>query len=301
MSIPSYPSPKHLGDRHIEGLLPGPVVVQEKVDGSQISFGVTLDGELRIRSRGGPVAVNTSDKLFAPAVAAIMAVKGDLPVGHVFRGEAVTRPRHNALLYGRVPAGFVALFDQCNTLGQYADPAALADTARALGFDAVPTYHVGELRDLALVEEWLGRTSFLGGCKIEGVVIKNYALAHAGAEHFAGKVVSEAFKETRGAGQPNTAAAFDPVALADLYRTEARWQKAVQHLAEAGELTDTPADIGKLVREVQVDVEMERGEEIRNALYALYRKQFASTFVKGLPEWYKGKLLEKVKESLSDS
>lgn len=301
MSIPSYPSPKHLGDRHITDLLRGSVVVQEKVDGSQISFGVDYEGTLRIRSRGGPIAHNTSDKLFAPACAAIVAVKDRLPTGYVFRGEAVTRPRHNALLYGRVPAGFVALFDAHNADGHYADPAVLADLGRDLGFDVVPTYHVGELRDLAAIDEWLGRQSFLGGCKIEGVVIKNYALAHAGAEHFAGKVVSAAFKEIRGEGQPNTKAADGPQALADLYRTEARWQKAVQHLREAGELTDTPADIGKLVKEVQADIETECGEEIRNALYALYRKQFASTFVKGLPEWYKGKLLEAVKETLTDS
>lgn len=300
MSLPAYPSPKNLGDKHILDLLRGPVVVQEKVDGSQLSFGRDIEGRLQIRSRGGPVAWDTQDKLFGPACGSISSIQERLPPGFVFRGECVTRPRHNVLQYGRVPRGFVALFDVTNSVGAYADPEGLAAIAAELGFDVVPTFHVGDLADLAVLEEWLRRESFLGGCKIEGVVIKNYALAHV-TEHFAGKVVSAAFKEKRGEGRPDTAAAESPATLAEVYRTEARWRKAVQHLRETGELTDTPADIGKLVREVQTDIEKEHGAEIREALYALYRKQFASTFVRGLPEWYKGELVEKVKESLSDS
>lgn len=292
-SLPSYPSPKNLGDRHILDLLSsGPVLVQEKVDGSQISFGVNLEGNLMIRSRGGPVAWNTQDKLFAPAVAAIVAVRNRLTPGHVFRGEAVTRPRHNALAYGRVPAGYIALFDHQGSCGAYSAPEALAGWGRELGFDVVPTYFHGALTDLGVVAEWLQKDSFLGGCKIEGVVIKNYALAHAGAEHFAGKVVSEAFKEKRSAGRPSPLGKDSPETIAEVYRTEARWNKAAQHLREAGVLTDTPADIGKLVKEVQEDVEKEHGAEIRDALYALYRKNLMSTFVKGLPEWYKRRLME---------
>lgn len=293
MALASYPSPKNLGDRHILDLLNGgPVVVQEKVDGSQISFGIDYDGKVHIRSRGGPIAWNTQDKLFAPAAAAIVAIKDQLEPGHIYRGEAITRPRHNCLKYDRVPAGYIALFDHQSSCGNYSSPEALAARGRDLGFEVVPTYFVGEISDPAVFSEWLQRDSFLGGCKIEGFVIKNYALAHAGAEHFAGKVVSEAFREKKGEGRPNPTAADSPLTMAETYRTEARWNKAAQHLREAGVLTDTPADIGRLVKEVQDDIEKEHGEEIRAALYTLYRKQFMSTFVKGLPEWYKGKLAE---------
>lgn len=50
----SYPSTFALGHRAIADLLLDPVLVEEKVDGSQFSFGVfEQDGERVIRCRAG--------------------------------------------------------------------------------------------------------------------------------------------------------------------------------------------------------------------------------------------------------
>lgn len=51
MHLPSYPKIYALGHKAIEELLHDDVCVQEKVDGSQISFGL-LDGKLYISSKG---------------------------------------------------------------------------------------------------------------------------------------------------------------------------------------------------------------------------------------------------------
>lgn len=289
--LPSYPSPKHIGDKHIEDLLTHEVVVQEKVDGSQISFGVDAEGVLSLRSRGGSLRVDTPDKLFAPAVEYVRSIKDKLVPGWTYRGEAVCAPRHNLLKYNRTPKGFIALFDVYQPGTGYLTPEQLAGEALRLGFEAVTVLYTGKLPDPGVLQAFLNQESFLGGPKMEGYVIKNYTLANAHAEHFAGKVVSDAFKERRGLKTKSDHS--DPMeALIANYTTEARWRKAVQHLREAGKITDTPADIGPIIKEVQADIEAECGDEIRAALYAIHTKALRGGFVRGLPEWYKATLAE---------
>lgn len=56
-----------LGHREILGILDDPVIVQEKIDGSQISFGV-IDGEISIRSKGADIYPESPPKMFKKAV-----------------------------------------------------------------------------------------------------------------------------------------------------------------------------------------------------------------------------------------
>lgn len=51
--VRSYTSPKHFGTRDVANVLDGCVVVQEKVDGSQMRVLLEEDGQLRVFSRGG--------------------------------------------------------------------------------------------------------------------------------------------------------------------------------------------------------------------------------------------------------
>lgn len=50
--IHSYPTIYNLGHRAIVDLLKGPVIVEEKIDGSQISFRKDEQGDLEVRSKG---------------------------------------------------------------------------------------------------------------------------------------------------------------------------------------------------------------------------------------------------------
>jgi hypothetical protein len=82
------------------------VLVEEKVDGSQFSFG-RFGGELRVRSKGRQFDPDAADKLFASAVAHVAQL--DLRDGYTYRGEVLSKPKHNVLAYGRVPAGNVII------------------------------------------------------------------------------------------------------------------------------------------------------------------------------------------------
>lgn len=284
-----YPSPQQIGHRSIRNLFDGPVVVQEKLDGSQISFGIDSAGTLRVRSRGALLNLAAPDKMFAAGIASIQARKDKLLPEAIYRGEYLGRTKHNVLAYDRVPNGNIALFDVVVS-GSYLPPQPLAAEATRLGFDSVPVIYEGALSSPEPLRAFLDRVSFLGGCKVEGVVVKNYALA--GGEAFAGKFVSEAFKEMHTKTPKNRQETL-PIQeeIVQAFRTSARWAKARQHLREAGVLKDSPADIGALIKEVNADIERECLEEIKERLYAHFARALRTGFVYGLPEWYKNELL----------
>jgi len=80
--------------------------------------------------------------------------------------------------------------------------------------------------------------------------------------------------------------------LKENYRTEARWNKAIQHLKENGELTGTPKDIGGLLKEIYVDIETEEKENIKDQLYSIYKSDIMKYATHGLAQWYKEKLVK---------
>lgn len=299
--IPSYPSPKQLGERSVKNIFDGPVVVQEKLDGSQISFGV-LGGELRVKSRSAPINVLAPDKMFSKAVEHLKTVQHLMPEGFVFRGEYLNRPKHNVLAYDRTPKGNIMLFDvQAVTNGnvEFLSVGEVYAWASKLGLEGCPLIHSGPLDGPEALRPMLDRVSVLGGAKIEGVVVKNYALAKTVEDTFAAKFVSEEFKEVH-AGKavgaergPKEAEESVEDRIIRAHKTPARWQKAVQHLREQGVLTDSPKDIGLLVKEVQKDTLEECGDGIKNELFADFAPRLKVGIVDGLALWYKDFLHKK--------
>lgn len=302
----SYPSIFALGHRALSELLLDPVIVQEKVDGSQFSFGVfdcdkepalslqVGDGRyLLCRSKGAVLNIIAPDKMFAPGVETAKRLAPDLVPNWTYRGEYLAKPKHNALAYERIPRQHVILFDVNTGHEEYAATDVLQTEADRLGLDIVPLLHEGMVTDVAMVREFLSRISCLGGQPVEGVVIKNYARFGPDKKALMGKFVSEAFKEVHAAewkkDNPSSGDVIDT--LIGRYRTPARWEKAVQHLRDAGTLTDSPRDIGELFKEVPADVEKECADEIRDMLYAWAWPKIRRGVAAGVAEWYKDRLL----------
>ena len=289
----SYPQIYALGHRAITELLLDPVVVQEKVDGSQFSFGL-IDGVLHMRSKGAVVDPRSPDKLFAAAVNTVcnLQERGLLHEGWTYRAEVLAKPKHNTLSYARVPVGNLVLFDIVVGDEEYLSPLLVSEVAIQLGLEVVPTFFEGRVSDLVQLEAFLERESFLGGVKIEGIAIKNYSRFGVDKKALMGKWVSEAFKEIHGADwqerNPNRTATIEK--LVSELNTTARWEKAIQHIRDGGGLTETPADIGPLIREVVADIAKEEMERIKDVLFDYFWKDISRGVVRGLPEWYKEKL-----------
>lgn len=289
----SYPKVWNLGHPALEALLDGDVVIQEKVDGSQFSWRWDGEDDLDLRSKGAVIHRAAPDKMFARAVESVEGRLHKLHPGWVYRGEYLMKPKHNALFYSRVPEGNIILFDVETEPDRFLPPEELALHADHIGLE-----HVTQFTCAPTHEEYmklLELESALGGVRIEGVVVKNYGQFGKDGKVLMGKHVSEAFKETHKkewkAGNPT---ARDVVqTLIDELRTPARWGKAVQHLAEAGELEHDPRDIGKLIKEVQRDLEEEEVEYVKQKLYDHFFPQIRRGASGGVAEWYKAQLFER--------
>lgn len=300
----TYPKVYNLGHAGVKDLLLDEVIVEEKIDGSQFSFGVfvpldTATPELRVRSKGAIMLVDAPEKMFAPAVETAKALRPLLREGWTYRAEYLSKPKHNTLCYNRIPERHLILFDVNSAQEEYLSYGAKANEAHRLGLEVVPLLHHGRIDSLGFFRTFLERESILGGQKVEGVVVKNYTRFGIDGKALMGKFVSEEFKEVHaGDWKERNPNAKDVVQrIIDDYRTPARWQKAVIHLKELGQWEGSPRDIGTLMRLAQEDVLQECEAEIKERLFLYAKEQIVRGVAAGLPQWYKEQLLKQQFES----
>lgn len=302
MIVPDYGKIFALGKREVADILDDFVEVQEKVDGSQISFMVDLDGNLFVRSKNVQIDIDNPGP-FEIAVRELKARAHRMQPGYVYRGEFLRAPRHNVLAYDRVPHGHVCLYDVQTQIGPRPS-GFVADEAERLDLEAVTCLFAG-LTDRQRINALLTFGSFLGG-KMEGVVIKSRRrtgrwITDKGRRVWSpdedprhqlplmAKLVSKQFKEV--AQRPRTNVQADPVAaIGAKYATEARWQKALQHLADQGLLKGDMGDMPRLLGEVARDVKEEEEEAIKDALFKAFWKKIARRTGEGMADWYRRKV-----------
>lgn len=290
----SYPSIFNLGHRYVADLLLDPVLVEEKVDGSQFSFGV-IDGELRCRSKGAEINIDAPEQMFSKAIGYVKSKHDDLHPGWTYRGEYLQKPKHNALVYDRVPNNHIIIFDINIAEEAYLSYDAKRIEAERIGLEVVPILWNGKIDAIEHFKVLLDRTSYLGGQKIEGVVVKNYSRFGPDKKVLLGKYVSEAFKEVHKgewrAANPTTGDIITN--LINELKTPARWDKAIHHLRDAGVLEDSPKDIGLLMKEIPNDIQKEEEEYIKQKLFEYAWPQIRRGTTAGVPEYYKQLLLAK--------
>ena len=295
--IPKYQKVRQMGMREVADIFDGPVEITEKLDGSQFAFGI-VGGELQYRSKGRQIprhSVAESD-LFYNTVTYVEAIAeaGLVPEEFWFYGEAFKSPKHSTLRYNRIPRNHFALWAATGVAQQDWFPyGGLQTFADAMEVELVQHIPLNNNASPQAILNFLASKpeSQLGG-QVEGVVIKNYAKEHYERDdhHYVmcAKYVSEAFKEVheKSWNRENTGKGKWTV-FQEQFRTEQRWHKAIQHLAENGNLTGSPKDIGNLLQEVQRDIGMECKEEIKTFLWREFGKDLLRNSTRGLPEWYK--------------
>jgi tRNA-dihydrouridine synthase len=236
--------------------------------------------------------------MFSKAIEYILSIEDKLPDNIIFYCEYLKKPKHNTLKYNKTPKNNLVLFGVCDTTDKFiSEHDKLKEYAELLDIDLIPLIYKGKIKKIEKVKKMLEKESYLGGCKIEGVVVKNYnkqfLLGGQPMPLMAGKYVSEEFKEThrsRWGKEEKTKSRLD--VFAESFRTEARWNKAIQHLQENGELENSPKDIGKLLKEIKFDIENEEGEDIKDWLYNEFKSIILKKATTGFPEYYKNELLK---------
>ncbi len=293
-TLKGYSKIYNLGNSLINNLLKGDINVEEKLDGSQISFGV-IDGNLVCRSKSADLYFDKPEKLFSQGLQSIKKIESLLTPNWIYRGEYFSKPKHNALIYDRIPTNNIILFeveteDSCLSYEEK------AKEASRIGLEVVPLVFQGKGDDLTIADfnKLIDRVSILGNVKIEGVVIKNYSVITRDEKVMMGKHVSESFKEVHKHDFKKSATPKDIIVqLIEAYKSKARWQKAIQHLNEVGQISFEPKDIGILIKEIQRDVEEECKDEIKEKLWDFAQPYIMKGIIDGFPQYYKDKLVEK--------
>lgn len=301
--ISSYPKIHNLGHPEIAEIFMEPVQIEEKVDGSQFSFTVNASGEVLCRSKNNMIE-GDGDKMFKAGVESAREIAANATPGWVYCCEYLGKPKHNVLAYERIPENHLMLFD-VRLVGeaQYAGHEMRTEEAEKLGLETPPVLYVGMVRDLQELETFLELDSFLGGQKLEGIVIKQYGMFGRDDKPLMAKVVRQEFRELHGQEwKKNNPAAKDIKGqLGDWVHSEARWIKAIQRRAEAGELIDGPQDIGPLIEMIKDDIEVEEIDRIKERLYDWAKRDILRGAIRGFPEWYKARLLEQQQFGASDA
>ncbi len=289
----SYPKVYAIGHAYVKDLFDGEVVVTEKVDGSQFSFGV-FDGEIRIRSRGKVHEIEAPDKMFNQAAETVKAIAPKLRDGWTYRGEYLKSPHHNVLSYDRTPVGHIIIFDINIGHESYLSYDDMVAETIDIGLEVVPIVFRGVVHDANDILKMIDRKSILGKVNVEGVVAKNYHRFGRDGKALMGKYVSESFKEVhQGEWKKKNPSGIDVVGqLIAEYKSEARWEKAVQHLEENGTLLNEPKDIGPLLKEICKDVHEECEWEIKEKLFKWAWPKMSRSIASGFPQWYKERLLK---------
>jgi hypothetical protein len=315
--VPKYTKVMNLGNSGTERALVGEVVIQEKIDGSQFRFGLNEDREVVMGSKSVNWEHGTWDQMFKAGCDYVLSIEERIKKNYqpdtYFFCEYLQKPKHNVLKYDRIPEGNLILFDVLEAGQWMTSRESLEATAIELDIDVVPELHrgvvtmqrVGAGEKFDRTKGWTGidflknminqTMSILGGVTIEGVVIKNYnEWMNVGGNIYPvfTKYVRESHKEQHAS---DWKARSPKATLGDFFASfadENRWRKAIQHLAEKGELTNSVKDIGPLLSEIQRDIKEEEAEDIKNFLYKYFLKDLLRVAIRGFPEWYKEYLMK---------
>lgn len=298
--IPAYPKIFSIGSPYIPHLFKGNVEVTEKIDGSQFNFGLDSTNNLILRSKGKDIFVEDPEKMFQKAIDYVVSIdekiKSHFPPETYVYTEFLSKPKHNVLQYQRIPKNHLMVFAAYFAGIGFVDYQRLKEISGVLDLEVVPLLFEGEIKNVNEVNHLLEHESGLGGEKVEGIVVKNYTQTVFIADQVfpsLGKFVREQFKERHKTEWKEKEGKGKWQTFLESFRTEARFGKAVQHLTEKGELTFTPADIGKLLVELKRDLVEEEKETIKDELYAFFLDEILRKATAGFPEWYKEQLLKK--------
>jgi hypothetical protein len=288
--------------------------IQEKIDGSQLTF-QTNDNETVHFYNRGVERFPPHDMLFNRAIAAIQTLVKKLIPGYIYHGEVVGRERHNVVLYSRVPRYNFVMYDFQSITGRYFPHSRMTQEANRMGFEHTPALWNNDddsINPTQKIDEFIAAIekgeleSMLGG-RPEGVVLKHPSYikefttqdGEVMSKTVATKMksVCKIFKEEHHKKKEKIPPADPNAVIAQIiswYPQESWWRKAYQRLRdnqivhEGDDLAQRNKDGGKISEEVRRDFMEENEDEIKELLYAAFALDIAKGVAAGASQWYRG-------------
>lgn len=271
-----YPKILELGSTPILDIFRNEVIIEEKVDGSLFRFGKTKDGDFLMGSKSVDIYEDNIPQMFKKACNYALRMKNKIPIGYVFFCEYLEKPKHNVLVYSRIPKNNLMLFEVWD--GERFNFTAKDKWAKKFQIEASAVLFKGKIKLAEDIEDLLEKESFLGKEKVEGLIVKNYSdfyLLGGKAQPMFGKYVQEQFKERHAKEWKVRTAKGKLEAYIESFKNENRWLKAIFHLRDEEKLEMNPRDIGKLLKEIEEDIKEEEKENIKEYLYKIYRADYS--------------------------
>lgn len=291
-----------ISHREVKDILQHKVLIEEKIDGSQFSFG-KKDGKLwcdshhqhlNVDACGDDNAGGVIPGLFWDAVKFCRLSVDAMVEGWTYRGEVLSKPKHNILTYNRVPKNNIVIFDIDRGNQDYLEYNDKVLEAGKLDLETVPQHYYGWIPNRASIDALLKQQPLLGGKMIEGLVIKAYGQYGADGKTLMCKIVNVQFREiAKTDANPFHVQKDTAEHIGKKYGTTARWDKAIQKLTEQNKLSGDMADMPLLMAEVNRDIMEEHLGEIKEALWDRYKKTILGCAKHGLAEYYKAALIER--------
>ena len=270
-----YPKILSVGHKLLSQLFDDPVEITEKVDGSQFRINLTKD-QVIWGSRNKDC---TQEEMFDIAIRQAKRIWNDgdwqsFGDNITLFCEYLRTERHNTIKYNRVPRNNLYLFGAIID-GVHCESDELLRLANTLEIDPPVVISHAKIDSSDKLNNFLQTESYLGGAKIEGVVIKNYCKSYdpllVSTQHFlgyplAGKLVREDFREKNTKNRNTNKGTKGIDRITGIYFTKQRLHKAIQHLEEDGKIQGEKKDLKYLIPEFYDDIVSECFDEINEMI-----------------------------------
>lgn len=229
MSYKAYPKIHRLGKEETDGILDHEFVVQEKVDGANISI-FEHEGKVRCGTRTRMLPEDESFNGFQEAVQANLqlAMFFSRVPGLILYGEWLVK---HTITYNEEAYKKIYLFDIFNTIkGEFLPQNTVEEWARMLGLEYPHVFTTGKLTE-EQIQEYVGKSMIAPAG--EGVVLKAPEFVNKFGDKVYAKVVHQKFKEANAivfGGNNKHSETYWEMYVVNKYCTTARVRKIMQKL-----------------------------------------------------------------------
>jgi hypothetical protein len=274
--------------------------IEEKLDGSQLSFTVDIENNFNFYCKGS--LIKETNKTFLKSMNLLKLNLKNCNPNFIYHGEAICNLQHNVVKYLRIPKNYFVLYDIYDYVNKcWLNLDFVSKIGNELGLETVQILFKNENPDndpFTVCKQLLHQISIgnidsmLGPGELEGIILKHHSfIGRNGISATKLKMVSDKFKETHGTPlnkeKPTIETALE--SLAQIYNNTNRFQKAFQHVRDQEQLKGNDSDLFKIKEEFDNDLEKECSQEIKEYLWAELAPFVKRICRKDLDTWWNNK------------
>jgi hypothetical protein len=233
LNFREYPKIHRLGKEETDGILNGPVTVQEKVDGANISIWLGDDGEVHCGSRGRELPSDDVFNGFPKYVRSNEKIKDFLLQNPTMRlyGEWLVK---HTITYPETAYRKIYLFDLFDDAHNYFyEQSEVQKLAKDLGLEFPHIFVDARVVTIDDIKEFVGKSMIPNAARGEGVVIKPLDFKNKWGDHVYAKMVHEQFKEANAivfGGNNKNSETYHEMYFVNKFATLGRVQKIMNKL-----------------------------------------------------------------------